>query len=94
MKNRLYLNELFDCYNLLLTDKEQAYFIDYYKEDLSLSEISENNNISRSAVQKAIKIVSEKLNNYENKLEILKSKKQILKLLNDKNYEKIREIIE
>lgn len=93
MKNRLYLNELFDIYYSLLTNKEVEYFSDYYKEDLSLSEISENNNVSRSAIQKTIKNVSNKLNNYEEKLNILKNKKRISNLLDKKEYEKIKEIL-
>ena len=93
MKNRIYLNELFDCYYLLLTKTEIKYFTDYYKEDFSLAEIADNNNVSRNAISKTIKTATEKLINYEDKLNILKSKLKILKLLEDKEYEKIKEII-
>ena len=36
--NRIYLNELFDIYQNLLTEHEQQIFMDYYQEDLSISE--------------------------------------------------------
>ena len=50
--DRIYLNELFDYYNVLLTKKEQDIFIDHYEDDLSLQEIADNLNISKSAVGK------------------------------------------
>ena len=46
MENREYLNNLFDIYKNLLTEVEQVTFINYYHEDLTLSEIAENRNIS------------------------------------------------
>ena len=61
-------NKLFDCYGKLLTEKEQICFKDYYEEDLSLQEIAENNNVSRSAIHKTIKTVEDKLDSYEEAL--------------------------
>ena len=48
MKEREYLIELYITYGSLLTDKQQDIFEKYFYEDLSLSEISENTNISKS----------------------------------------------
>ena len=45
---------------------------DYYNEDLSLSEIAENNNISRQGVRDIIKKGESKLFEYEEKLQIMK----------------------
>ena len=42
---------LFDYYGDLLTDKQREYFDLYYREDLSLSEIAENEGVSRQAVR-------------------------------------------
>ena len=42
------LNQLFDLYQPLLTDKQSLYFELYYKEDYSLQEISELYQLSRS----------------------------------------------
>ncbi len=82
MKEFVYYNDLFDIYSNLLTDKEISTFKDYYQEDLSLSEIADDREISRSAVQKTIKTVLEKLDNYEDKLRIYE-KNSILKDLLD-----------
>ena len=84
-------NKLFDCYSSLLTEKERACFKDYYEEDLSLQEIAENNNVSRSAIHKTIKNVEEKLGLYEENLKLCKIIDE-LKSINDINdIEKIKE---
>ena len=83
MEEYVYYNNLFDIYSPLLTLKENLIFKDYYQEDLSLSEIAENRNITRSAVQKTVKTVLSKLEKYENILNIYKknvSLKEILEL--------------
>jgi len=87
MEEKLYYNELFLIYGELLTEKEKDTFKDYYFEDLSLSEIADNNSISRAAVQKTIKNVLDKLDYYERILSVSKKNndlKEILKL-NDVN---------
>ena len=72
MEEFVYYNYLFDIYGSLLTSKEQETFTDYYHEDLSLAEIASDNSVSRSAVQKTIKTVIDKLNYYESKLNLYK----------------------
>ena len=47
MKEREYLIELYLIYGELLTDKQQNIFKKYFFDDLTLSEISENTNISK-----------------------------------------------
>ena len=91
--NRIYLNDLYDIYFELLTDKEKEIFEDYYQNDLSLSEISENNNVTRNAIHKTVKNVEDKLNNYESKLNIYKKKEEIKKLIDNKEYDKIIDIL-
>ena len=91
--NRVYLNDLYDIYSELLTDKEKEIFEDYYQNDLSLSEISENNNVTRNAIHKTIKNVEDKLNNYEEKLNIYQKKEDIKKLIDNKEYDKIIDIL-
>ena len=61
MENREYLNNLFDIYKNLLTKIEQETFINYYGEDLTLSEIAENRGISKSSVGKTLNNVEDKL---------------------------------
>ena len=55
MDKVIYLINLFDYYGELLTPKQQAYFKDYYFNNLTLSEIAENENVSRNAIHKQIK---------------------------------------
>ncbi len=94
---RIYLNELFDYYQKLLTKKEQDIFMEHYSEDLSLQEIADNLNITKSAVGKTLKIVENKLIEYENILHLQENKIKINKLLEkvkDKDLiDKINEII-
>lgn len=72
---------LYDYYGELLTDKQRTYFEDYYFNNLSLSEISEDNNVSRSAIQKQLKDIEEKLTYYEEKLRIIDRNRKIENLL-------------
>ena len=58
MEENIYITQLFDYYGKLLTDKQKEYFLDYYIENLSLSEIAENYSVSRNAVFKQIKELS------------------------------------
>ena len=94
MKEFVYYNNLFDIYGKLLTDKEQESFRDYYQEDLSLAEIAEIKSISRSAVQKTIKTVLEKLDYYEDILGVLKKNNEIKKILENLDNENIKKKIE
>ena len=75
MDRRIYLNNLYDYYKGLFTEKQQEYFEEYYYNNLSLSEIAENNNVSRNAVFKSLKDTIDKLLMYEEKLKIYNKKK-------------------
>lgn len=98
MDKNIYLINLYDIYGSLLTEKQQNYFEEYYFENLSLKEISENYNVTRNAIFNVLKETEEKLNHYETKLNIyIKTKKikEIIKDINDiKIKEKIEELIE
>ena len=94
MENREYLNSLFDIYKELLTKTEQLTFMDYYVEDLSLQEIADNRNISKSSAGKTLKSAIEKLEEYESKLHIEKKNAQIKQALKNKKYSEIIQIIE
>jgi predicted DNA-binding protein YlxM (UPF0122 family) len=72
MDERTYLTILFDYYGELFTEHQRMYFEDYYFQNLSLGEISENYNVSRNAVHKVIKGVEERLVEYEGKLNLYK----------------------
>ena len=70
MEKEILLITLFDYYGELLTEKQKNYFKDYYFDNLSLSEMSENYNISRNAIHKNIKETLEKLKYYEEKIKL------------------------
>ena len=96
MDKKIYLNNLYDYYCDLFTDKQKEYFEEYYFNDLSLSEIGENNNVSRNAVHGQIKIIEEKLDYYENILKLYEKSckiKEIIKDLDDDKKNKIEELI-
>ena len=44
------LNQLFELYGVLLTEKQQTYFKAYYQSDYSLAEIAAEFKVSRNAV--------------------------------------------
>lgn len=94
MDKLVYYNNLYDIYGSLLTENEQTTFEDYYQEDLSLSEIATNNNVSRSAVQKTIKNVTEKLNYYEEKLSIYQKEQKLKEILSMTDLNEIKNTIE
>lgn len=71
---REYHIALFEIYKELLTEKQQEYFTLYYFDDLTLSEIAENKDVSRNAVFDQVKKVILILENYENKLGVYQNK--------------------
>ena len=94
MEEFVYYNNLFDVYGSLLTEKEQVTFKDYYQEDLSLSEIANENNVSRAAVQKTIKTVLDKLKYYEDMLHIYDKNVRLSEILNLNDINLIKNEIE
>ena len=66
--------KLFNLYGALLSCTQQEILKDYYFADLSISEISENREISRAAVEDALSKGSTKLDSIEESLKILDKK--------------------
>ena len=89
---------LFEIYSSLLSEKQKEYLKDHFENDLSLSEIAKNNNVSRQAIYDNIKRGIALLYDYEDKLKFYQIKKNIREeLMNLKeNYtkEKLEKIIE
>ena len=83
MEERDYLIILYDFYGELLNDKQREYFEDYYFNNLSLGEISENTGLSRNAIHKNIKMAEEKLLFYEDKLELYKKRKKLGEIIQE-----------
>lgn len=85
MEEKVKLSMLCEFYGKMLTDKQYEFINDYYNNDLSLSEIAENNEITRQAVRDIIKKGEKKLFEYEEKLMFMKrmlnQEKRIEKIL-------------
>ena len=88
--DRVKLTNLFDIYESLLTDREKEIFKYYYYEDLSLSEISENLNITRTGVFNTLTKVEEKLLQYEDNLKLMSIKGTLKSLLEESDIEVIK----
>ncbi|MBQ6494455.1 MAG: DNA-binding protein [Bacilli bacterium] len=83
MDNRDYIILLYDYYGELFSIKQREYFEDYYFNNLSLGEIGDNIGISRNAIHKVIKNVSDKLLFYEDKLQLYSKSIKIKEIIND-----------
>ena len=87
---------LFDYYGELFTEKQKEYFIDYYFNNLTLQEIADNNSVSKNAIHKNIKDITQKLDYYESKLHLYSNKQKIKEIISNLDEEiksKIEELI-
>ena len=105
MEKNVKVSMLCDLYGKLLTEKQYEFLNDYYNNDLSLSEIAENNNITRQAVRDIIKKGEKKLFEYEEKLlfmkrtletekRIEKALEELTKIQKDSSDKKVANILE
>lgn len=94
MEKFVYLNELFDIYGELLTEKQRNYFMDYYFDNLSFGEIADNYKVSRNAIFHQLKLIEEKLNFYEEKLKIYSKKRIIDDIINTLDDKRIKDKFE
>ncbi len=87
MEKNVKVSMLCQIYGKMLTKKQYDIITDYYNNDLSLSEIAENNNITRQAVRDIIKKGENKLFDLEEKLTFmertLKQEKQLEQILQE-----------
>ena len=77
MEKFVYLNELYDLYKELLTNKQKIYFEDYYFNNLSYGEISVKYHISRNAIYHQMQLIEKKLTLFEEKLKLYSKKQKI-----------------
>ncbi len=63
---------LYDFYGELLNDHQKSIYEEYVLDNLSLSEIAEERGISRQGVHDLIKRADRTLNEYENKLGLIR----------------------
>lgn len=72
MEKNVKISILLDIYGKMLTEKQYSLLDDYYNNDLSLSEIAENEEITRQAVRDNLKKGENNLFEYEEKLGFMK----------------------
>lgn len=92
MEKSVHISMLLEMYGKLLTDKQQDVTDLYYNQNLSLSEIAEELNITRQGVRKSLIDAENRLFDIEEKLCLLKEKLErdekileITKKIKDKN---------
>ena len=78
IKKTIRYNSLLKIYGNLLSKTQYAFADAYFSYDLSLSEIAEAHDVSRSAVEEAIKKALKKLDEYEKELKVLKNNEEII----------------
>lgn len=86
--------KLYDIYSSLLTNIQKSYFELYYFEDLSLNEIAEIKNVSKSFVGKTINKVEEKLTSLEKSLRIYKLHEELNEITKITSDEKTKQSLE
>lgn len=74
------MNLLYDFYGALLTEKQRMFMELYYYDNLSLSEIAEQYDVSRQAVHDNIRRSETQLEEYETKLFLLKKYERQMQL--------------
>ena len=97
MEKRDYLILLYDYYGDLFSQKQRQYFEEYYFDNLSLGEISENLKVSRNAVHKCLIGIEEKLLFFEEKLKLYEKTNKIRDIIKESDVnivkDKLRELI-
>lgn len=98
LTDKIYIGELVLTYGNLLTNKQLDAVKCYYLFDMSLSEIAQNEGITRQGAYDLVTKSTNILSLNEEKLGVVKMKKDISLLLNDIEKEdcskKIKQIIE
>lgn len=67
MGKNLYISSLLDVYGDFLSEKQKRITEHYYNDDLSLSEIAENEGVTRQGVSDLIRRTESQLESYEEK---------------------------
>lgn len=78
---------LLDYYGALLSEKQQRLVEMYYYDDLSLSEISEIENITRQGASDLIARSVEKMEDFESKLNFISKASELKQILKECNEE-------
>ena len=93
MEKYIYYGMLLDFYKKLLNDNREDIFKLYYEENLTLQEIADNLNVSKSYIGKVIKETEKKLDDLESDLHLYENKKMLENALNIDDLSEIKKII-
>ena len=77
LEKNIRLAQLFDIYGGLLSKKQYDIMNDFLNNDLTLSEVAENRDISRQAVKDVVSKVEKKLEDFESKLGVCEKFNQL-----------------
>lgn len=102
MADKIKICILLDHYGVLLSEKQKKIMECYFYDDLSLSEISENEGITRQGVRDILKRCETTLAEYDEKLKLIEKTNLLKNLsskinsntLNDNNVKALCEAIE
>ena len=81
MEEKIEISILLNLYGNLLTETQKSYMDLYYNQDYSLSEIGDNENITRQAVRTILVKSKRKLREYEEKLKFMEKENNIRRLI-------------
>ena len=91
MNEEAYLTILYDYYGELLKEDQKKYFEEYYFNNLSLGEMSENFEVSRNAIHKQLKKIELLLKDYESKLKLYQKGQELDSIIQEIKDEKLKE---
>jgi len=83
MEQFLYYTKLFDIYKNLLNENEKNVFAYYFEENYSLQEIADIEGVSKARIGAIVKTLEQKLDSFEEKLNILKKYDAIRQVTDD-----------
>ena len=83
MEKNIHISMLLETYGKLLTEKQYDVIDLYYNQNLSLSEIAEEENITRQGVRKNLVDAENKLFDYEEKLLFLKQRLRRVEIIEE-----------
>lgn len=89
MEEKVRISILLELYGKLLTEKQYEYMDLYYNQDLSLSEIGDNEDITRQAVRTILLKSKKKLEEYEVKLMFMQKEEKIKQYIEELENTKI-----
>lgn len=88
------VSKLLDIYGALLPEKQRLLVEFYYNDDLSLSEIAENEGITRQGVRDSLKRAEQQLREYDSALGLMKTIEELRLAQRSGDLEKIASIID